>query len=276
MTLNAIGFDGTVGETPWAQLADWLGLVPCQSGYHGQLNVTAKTGANQQVTVPAGWRYAKGVLVQSTTDTIVQLPVATVSPKWHIIVMHLDWTPSVGGTVTFTYQGGAGATTQPSPWQAVQFAGLNDNPGTLYDYPLALVRVSPGVAVPDRVIPLAICQEQARTGWRSWNDLLPYKADSTVSYDGIGYPPSFRFNLDYTRCELVGRLTRVAGWLDGAILFTLPPEATPPGLTTHSAGSQRSGVTLSSELLLTAAGVCSANNASPGNWISVDGFVFDC
>ena len=146
MAISSVGYDGSVDEQDWANLARFLGKEPCTLGATGW-QVTAVTGPDRTVRVAVGTGYGWGVKDVSTTSVDLQLDVPTLA-RWDAIVARRDWQPTPGGGTTFVVVKGASGVTPALP------ATLLNSPGVQADQVLALVQVQAGISTPTAVIDL--------------------------------------------------------------------------------------------------------------------------
>ena len=97
------GFDGTINEAQWSQMAGLLGNDYVAAG-NGDCVVTAVTGA-RSVSVAAGTLYGDGVVsVNSAPETVAM--TTPVNGQWYVIALKRDWATNVA-----SLRAVAGATT---------------------------------------------------------------------------------------------------------------------------------------------------------------------
>lgn len=125
------GFDGTINEAQWAQMAGLLG-----NGYvaaaNGDCAVTAVSGA-RSVSVAAGTLYGDGIVsVNSGAETVAM--TTPVNGQWFVIALRRTWATNTVALVAI-----AGATTSTTLPTATptSFPTLNTNTGVLTDQPIA-------------------------------------------------------------------------------------------------------------------------------------------
>ena len=125
------GFDGTINEAQWAQMAGLLG-----NGYiaaaNGDCAVTALGGA-RSVSVAAGTLYGDGVVsVNSGAETVAM--TTPVNGQWFVIALRRTWSTNTSELVAI-----AGATTTTSTPSTIptSFPTLNTNVGVVTDQPIA-------------------------------------------------------------------------------------------------------------------------------------------
>lgn len=125
------GFDGTINEAQWSQMAGLLGNGYVAAG-NGDCVVTAVGGA-RSVSVAAGTLYGDGVVsVNSGAETVAM--TTPVNGQWYVIVLTRTW-----ATNSVALRAVAGATTSTTtPTVApTSFPTLNTNVGVLTDQPIA-------------------------------------------------------------------------------------------------------------------------------------------
>lgn len=98
-------------------------------GYNGELEVTAGTG---KVTVGTGAAYVYGIPYENDSALDVSIPTPVDNTRVDRIVLRADWTAQTVRIARIAGTEGGGA---PS---------LTQNPGSIYDVPLALVQVTTG------------------------------------------------------------------------------------------------------------------------------------
>lgn len=125
------GFDGTINEAQWAQMAGLLGNGYVAAG-NGDCLVTAVGGA-RSVSVAAGTLYGDGVVsVNSAPETVAM--TTPVNGQWFVIALRRTWATNTSALVAI-----AGATTSTTTPTAppTSFPTLNTNVGVLTDQPIA-------------------------------------------------------------------------------------------------------------------------------------------
>jgi len=145
VAITSVGYDGSVDEQDWANLARFLGKEPCTLGATGW-QVTAVTGPDRTVRVAVGTGYGWGVKDDSDASVDLQLQTITSGTRWDTVVARRDWQPTPGGGTTFVVVKGTST--------KALAASLLNNPGVQHDQPLALVQVTAGVSTPTAVIDL--------------------------------------------------------------------------------------------------------------------------
>lgn len=163
MAITSVGYDGSVNEQQWAQIANSLGTRDGVAG-DGDWRVTAVAGLDRTVAIAVGTGYGHGVLDVSDASVNVQLPTVGSGVRWDTIVAYRNWQPPVGLT-SFTYRTGTSS-------QAVA-AGTLDNPGVESDQVLALVQITAGVQAPTAVVDM-----------RTWPSKVVY---------ALNIPPAARY-----------------------------------------------------------------------------------
>lgn len=125
------GFDGTINEAQWAQMAGLLGNDYVAAG-NGDCLVTAVPGA-RSVSVAAGTLYGDGVVsVNSGPETVAM--TTPVNGQWYVIALRRTWATNTAALVAI-----AGATTSTTTPTAppTSFPTLNTDKGVLTDQPIA-------------------------------------------------------------------------------------------------------------------------------------------
>jgi len=125
------GFDGTINEAQWSQMAGFLGS-PYAAKDSGSCAVTAVSGA-RSVSVAAGTLYGDGIV--SVSDTAETVAMTTpVNGQWYVIALRRTWATNTVALVAI-----AGATTSTSTPSAppTSFPTLNTSQGVLTDQPIA-------------------------------------------------------------------------------------------------------------------------------------------
>lgn len=125
------GFDGTINEAQWAQMAGLLGNDYVAAGNSDCL-VTAVPGA-RSVSVAAGTLYGDGVVsVNSGPETVAM--TTPVNGQWYVIALRRTWATNTAALVAI-----AGATTSTTTPTAppTSLPTLNTNKGVLTDQPIA-------------------------------------------------------------------------------------------------------------------------------------------
>lgn len=125
------GFDGTINEAQWAQMAGLLGNDYVAAGNSDCL-VTAVPGA-RSVSVAAGTLYGDGVVsVNDGAETVAM--TTPVNGQWYVIALRRTWATNTAALVAI-----AGATTSTTTPTAppTSFPTLNTNKGVLTDQPIA-------------------------------------------------------------------------------------------------------------------------------------------
>lgn len=282
MTVTSYGYPdqiagiATVDSIAWAGMWEHEGHSPIveTSGSWAGSGVTGST----VVRVAVGTGSGKGIF--DVTDRTYDVPLSTSSgsAKYWVITARRDWS---AGQTTFAAVGGG--TTNALP------GGLNNTPGVLHDTPLHLWRVDVGVIVPTMVADYRVTRAQSNKGWGPW--IAVSLADNTLTYPGFGKPPAYAISVDGSEVKLRGTIARTLSILDGAILFTLPPEATPNSNTYHMCAAERLGTvtgqasgdgipTTNNEAYsmrgsISSAGVCVVVGDYRPTFVSLDGWRFD-
>jgi hypothetical protein len=144
MAIVSTGYDGTIDEAAWSQMAPAVGSADYGVVGYGDWKVSIVSGQDRTVSIATGAGWGKGVF--DASDSIVTIQLATISSgsRWDMIVMRRDWS-GAGGTSEFTKIQGTSSKSLPS---------RNANPGTLDDQPLALVQVTAGQTTPTAIVDL--------------------------------------------------------------------------------------------------------------------------
>lgn len=125
------GFDGTINEAQWAQMAGLLGNGYVAAG-NGDCVVTAVSGA-RSVSVAAGTLYGDGVVsVNSGAETVAM--TTPVNGQWYVIALRRTWATNTAALVAIA---GATTTTTTPTAPPTSFPTLNTNVGVLTDQPIA-------------------------------------------------------------------------------------------------------------------------------------------
>lgn len=149
---GSVGYDGTMYEGGFAQIAPHLGRPP-HVGDPADLVVSAASG-DRSVTVADGVHFADGVLVpSSSTVTLGSADVVASGSRWDTVAVHRDWT-----TNTSTLQlvkGGA---------SKALAGGMDNTVGSKKHYPIALVRFQAGATAPQEFIDLRYATMDQQVG----------------------------------------------------------------------------------------------------------------
>ena len=125
------GFDGTINESQWAQMAGLLGNGYVAAG-NGDCIVTAVPGA-RSVSVAAGTLYGDGIVsVNSGAETVAM--TTPVNGQWYVIALRRTWATNTAALVAIA---GATTTTTTPTAPPTSFPTLNTNVGVLTDQPIA-------------------------------------------------------------------------------------------------------------------------------------------
>lgn len=141
MVMTNAGFDGTVDEQQFARMM----YIGAGDGVDvaGAWAVTQGSGRQVSVAAQSGWAFAAGVVSRETVALTTSVPTPT-QGAWHLVVRRIDWTAGTttsGVSIALVAGVTTSTTTAPSMPPATFPGGLNVNPGTLYDQPLAWVFV---------------------------------------------------------------------------------------------------------------------------------------
>lgn len=125
------GFDGTINEAQWSQMAGLLGNGYVAAG-NGDCAVTAVPGA-RSVSVAAGTLYGDGVVsVNSGAETVAM--TTPVNGQWYLICLKREWSTN---TASLRAVAGATTTTTTPTVAPTSFPTINTSPGVLTDQPIA-------------------------------------------------------------------------------------------------------------------------------------------
>lgn len=131
MAWTSWGFDGTINEAQWAQMAGLLGNGYVAAG-NGDCLVTAVGGA-RSVSVAAGTLYGDGVVsTNSAAETVAM--TTPVNGQWYVIALRRTWATNTAALVAIA---GATTTTTTPTAPPSSFPTLNTNVGVLTDQPIA-------------------------------------------------------------------------------------------------------------------------------------------
>lgn len=144
MAIQSAGYDGTVDERQFADLASFLGADYAVKDAN-DLKVTAVVGLDRTVRVAVGTGYGHGVRDVSDSTVDIQLGTIASGSRWDLIAARRNWQPPGGAT---TFVAVAGTSAQEIP------AGRLATPGVQDDQPLALVQVTAGQTTPTAVLDL--------------------------------------------------------------------------------------------------------------------------
>lgn len=140
MAITSIGYDGTIDEIGWATIQAGLARTPGIDGGGMVPSITAGV-TTPTVSLSAGAAFAYGVHVTNTASLNVAVPSPPTTAgtnRWDTLVVRRTWT-GTGGTSTIVFVTGTATKALAS--------GLNANPGTVHDQPIALVRSMGGQAL---------------------------------------------------------------------------------------------------------------------------------
>lgn len=131
MTWTNWGFDGTINEAQWSQMAGLLG-----NGYvaaDASSCVTTAVPGARSVSVSAGTLYGDGIVsVNSAAKTVAM--TTPVNGQWYVIALRRTWATN---TVELVAVAGATTTTTTPTAPPSTLPTLNANPGVLADQPIA-------------------------------------------------------------------------------------------------------------------------------------------
>jgi len=131
MAWTNVGFDGTINEAQWSQMAGLLGNGYVAAG-NGDCVVRAVPGA-RSVSVAAGSLYGDGVVsTNSGAETVAM--TTPVNGQWYVIALRRTWATNTAALVAIA---GATTTTTTPTAPPTSFPTLNTNVGVLTDQPIA-------------------------------------------------------------------------------------------------------------------------------------------
>lgn len=143
MAIASVGYDGTVDEEAWAQMAPTLGTSErVVSG----MAATTLASPDRGVQIAAGVAAGHGVHDVVDAAEVVEC-ASTTGTRWDTIVLRRDWTLPTGATTVEVVQGN----TQP-----VIAAAIEATPGQTDDQPLYLAKVQSGSSVVTQLIDLRV------------------------------------------------------------------------------------------------------------------------
>lgn len=147
MAITSVGYDGTVDESQWASMVSKVGGYEYGIDKAGDFAITQSAGT-RMVSISAGLAWGRGVMDISDAPVILQLDSVSTGSRYDLIALRRTWGPANGGPTEIVVVKGTSAKTIPS--------GRQSNPGVVDDQPLALVRVTAGVASIPEIIDLRI------------------------------------------------------------------------------------------------------------------------
>ena len=131
MAWTNVGFDGTINEAQWSQMAGLLGNGYVAAG-NGDCLVTAVGGA-RSVSVAAGSLYGDGIVSTNSAPETVAM-TTPVNGQWYVIALRRTWATNTAALVAIA---GATTTTTTPTAPPTSFPTLNTNQGVLTDQPIA-------------------------------------------------------------------------------------------------------------------------------------------
>lgn len=131
MAWTNVGFDGTINEAQWSQMAGLLGNDYVAAG-NGDCLVTAVGGA-RSVSVAAGSLYGDGIVSTNSAPETVAM-TTPVNGQWYVIALRRTWATNTAALVAIA---GATTTTTTPTAPPTSFPTLNTNKGVLTDQPIA-------------------------------------------------------------------------------------------------------------------------------------------
>lgn len=247
---SSLGYGGSINEGAWARMADLLGGTGVAGLAH--LRVTAGGTGDRAVTVATGTAFGDGIVDICETTTNLNAASVPSGVRWDTVAVRRNWQGAGGSSSLVVIQGGS----------AQALAPLNDDPGVLADYPLALIRCNAGQAAVQQVVDLRVrptkhyiadsavgldvpgaltgslltvpggTNEPARLYSRAGSGVFvpvddpPWSSVPAVS----GVTSHLAYRLRGGMVELDGSMSKTSGgWPVGSVtLGTLPAEARPP------------------------------------------------
>lgn len=131
MAQTSWGFDGTINEAQWAQMAGLLGNGYCVAD-NNSLAVAPVSGA-RQVTVAAGTAYGDGVVTVLDASETVNLATPT-NGQWYVIALRRVWATN---TTSLVAVAGATTTTTTPTFPPSTLPTLSTTVGVQTDQPIA-------------------------------------------------------------------------------------------------------------------------------------------
>jgi microcystin-dependent protein len=131
MTWTNWGFDGTINEAQWSQMAGLLG-----NGYvaaDASSCVTTAVPGARSVSVSAGTLYGDGIVsVNSAAKTVAM--TTPVNGQWYLIALRRTWATN---SVELVAIAGATTTTATPATVPTSYPTINSTPGVLTDQPIS-------------------------------------------------------------------------------------------------------------------------------------------
>lgn len=199
-----VGYDGGVTELGWAKLSRFVGRDECV-GTPTDCVPSAVPAVDRTVSISAGDSYAMGVLTTLSSAKQVVLGTVAAGVRWDTIVIRRDWQTNTSTVVAIP----GTATEQVA-------AGLNVNPGVIYDQVIALAQVTAGQQVPTAIRDLRRLRED---GGLQPGDIL-FTAASTPDVGTLVANGQEVSRSTYSR--LFARIGTVGGAGNGSTTFNVP------------------------------------------------------
>jgi hypothetical protein len=131
MAQTSWGFDGTINEAQWAEMAGLLG-----NGYvaaDASSCITTAVGGARKVSVSAGTLYGDGIV--TVLDAAEEVTLTTpANGQWYVISLRREW---AGNTTQLVAIAGATTTTTTPTAPPSTLPTLNADPGVLTDQPIS-------------------------------------------------------------------------------------------------------------------------------------------
>jgi hypothetical protein len=135
MVQTIAGYQGTVTEVQEAQR---FGLATCRAFVDTPASFKPTPQGVRTIAIAAGSMLCSGVLFIESSAQAIQLPANTAAGvRLDIVGLRFTWNGLSSMVELFSKQGTAGSTTRPA---------LTRNPGAVYEFPLAVVRVRQNVS----------------------------------------------------------------------------------------------------------------------------------
>lgn len=131
MAQTSWGFDGTINEAQWSEMAGLLG-----NGYvaaDASSCITTAVGGARKVSVSAGTLYGDGIV--TVLDAAEEVTLTTpANGQWYVIALRREW---AGNTTSLVAIAGATTTTTTPTGPPSTLPTLNADPGVITDQPIS-------------------------------------------------------------------------------------------------------------------------------------------
>lgn len=131
MAQTSWGFDGTINEAQWSEMAGLLG-----NGYvaaDASSCITTAVGGARKVSVSAGTLYGDGIV--TVLDAAEEVTLTTpANGQWYVVALRREW---AGNTTSLVSVAGATTTTTTPTAPPSTLPTLNADPGVITDQPIA-------------------------------------------------------------------------------------------------------------------------------------------